>query len=95
METSSGQSIENLIKEIREKIPFDLSFDGNCEGRCDVCPQKLIEFLDVEVSHWESRLAHNIFPSHQDIECLAGDYRKVYAVLEKMGLIKKNQRTAS
>ena len=88
METGTKEIVENLIKEIRNKIPFNHSFDGYCEGRCDVCPQKLIEFLDMETSHWETRLRHNVFPSCQEAEKLADDYKKVRVMLEKIGFIK-------
>jgi hypothetical protein len=88
MEPDVKTTMENLIKEIREKVPFRMSFDGYCEGRCDVCPEKLMEFLDTEVSHWESRLQHGVLPGADDIESLVKDYQKVRAQLEKEGIIK-------
>ncbi len=88
MEPDAKTTMENLIKEIREKIPFKMSFDGFCEGRCDVCSEKLIEFLDIEVSHWESRIKHNVFPNEVDVENLAKDYKKIHAILGKEGIAK-------
>ena len=49
MKPDTKTAMENLIKEARGKIPFKLSMDGNCEGRCDVCPFKLLEFLTKPV----------------------------------------------
>jgi len=88
MELDVKTTMESLIKEIRGKVPFLMSFDGYCEGRCDVCPQKLIEFLDIEVSHWEAKMKHGVLPSAADIESLAKDYKKVYVQLEKEGIIR-------
>ena len=81
--------MENLIKEARGKIPFNLSFDGYCEGRCDECPEKLLEFLDINLLNWESRLKRGDVPNLGDVHALARDCEEVYAILEKKGLVKK------
>ena len=78
----------DLIKEARAKIPFDLSFDGFCEGRCDECPEKLLEFLDINLSDWESKLKNGIIPSLGDVHTLARDCKEVYSILVKKGLVK-------
>jgi hypothetical protein len=91
MEQDPKTAIQSLISEVRQKVPFGLSFDGYCEGRCDVCPQKLIEFLDIEVSHWESRIKHGVIPSAGEIENLRKDYQKVYHILEKSALAKADR----
>ncbi len=86
--------MEYLIKEVREKILFKFSsdqscsFDGFCEGRCDVCPEKLIEFLDIEITHWEFCLKHDVLPKAIDLENLTKDYKKIYTILEKGGFLK-------
>lgn len=78
--------MENLIKEAREKIPFDISFDGHCEGRCDECPEKLLEFLDIDLSGWESRLKRGDTPDLGDVHTLARDCKEIYAIVRKKGL---------
>lgn len=82
-------AMENLIKEAREKIPFNLSFDGNCEGRCDECPYKLLEFLDIDLSDWESRLKRGDIPNLGDVHTLARSCKEIYAILQKKGFIKE------
>jgi len=76
-----------LIKEARDKIPFHLSFDGNCEGRCDECPFKLMEFLDTELSDWEYRLKRGDTPNLGDVHRLARDCKEIYNLLVKKGFI--------
>lgn len=85
------QTMEDLIKEIRLNIPFDMPVTGCCEGRCETCPEKLVEFMDIEVSHWESRLKAGTLPNQEETENLSKYYNKVYAILDEQGLIKKHQ----
>lgn len=82
-------AMEDLIKEARDKIPFNLSFDGNCEGRCDECPEKLLEFLDINLSDWESRLKRGETPKLGDIHTLVRSCKEIYALLQKKGFVKK------
>lgn len=79
----------NLIQEARKRIPFHLSFNGHCEGRCDECPEKLLEFLDMDLSDWESRLKHGDMPSLEEVHALAKNCRDVHAVLHKEGFIQE------
>lgn len=71
-----------LIKEAREKIPFNLSFDGYCVGECDRCPQKLLELLDTELSVWESRLNHGVIPNLGDVHTVAKNCKEVYTIVQ-------------
>jgi len=82
-------AMENLIREARKEIPFNLSFDGHCEGRCDECPEKLLEFLDIDLSGWESRLNNGDIPNLGDVHTLARDCKEIYAILRKKGFIKE------
>lgn len=88
MKPNTKTAMEKLIKEARERIPFNLSFDGYCEGRCDECPQKLLEFLDIDLSGWESRLKHGTTPNLGDVHRLARDCVEIYAILQKKGFVK-------
>lgn len=85
--------MENLIREAREQIPFNMSLggtceNGNCEGRCDECPSKLIEFLDTSLSNWESRLKNGHVPSLGDVHTLGRECREIYEILQKQGFVK-------
>ena len=82
--------MENLIREARKNIPFNLSFDGNCEGRCGECPEKLIEFLDIDLSDWECRLKRGETPSLGDVHTLARSCKEIYAILQKKGFVKES-----
>lgn len=86
MKPNAKVAMENLIREAREKIPFDLSFDGHCEGRCDECPEKLLEFLDIDLSGWESRLKRGDTPDLGDVHTLARDCQEIYTIVRKKGL---------
>lgn len=81
--------MENLIKEIRSRMPFGLSFDGACIGDCEECPEKLLEYLGGEMKDWESRLKRGQIPTEKDVEILAKDCQKIYSILEKKGLCSK------
>jgi hypothetical protein len=80
-------AMENLIKEARATIPFKLSFSGNCEGRCDECPEKLMEYLDIDLLNWEDKLKKGIVPTITDLQILARQCKETYAVLQKRGYI--------
>jgi len=87
MKPTTTTAIKVLIEQAREKIPFGLSFDGNCEGRCDECPEKFMEFLDVNLNDWELRLGKGYIPDLGDVETLARDCKMVYRILQKRELI--------
>lgn len=83
-------AMENLIKEARARLPFDFSFESHCEGRCEECPFKLMEFLDTDLSDWEYRLRRGNTPNHDDVQRLARDCKEIYAILHKKGFIKES-----
>ena len=80
-------AMANLINEAREKIPFNLSFDGYCVGECDRCPQKLLELLDTELAVWESRLKQGVIPNLGDVHAVAKNCKEVYAILQNHGFL--------
>ncbi len=88
MKPDTKTAMQDLIKQAREKIPFNLSFEGNCEGRCDECPFKLLEFLDIDLSHWEFRLKRGNIPNLGDVHTLARECKEIYAILQNKGFIK-------
>lgn len=88
MKPDTKTAMGNLIKEAREIIPFQLSFSGNCVGRCDECPFKLLEYLDVELSVWESRLKKGEIPTIGALHTLGKECKEIYDILDKQGLLK-------
>jgi hypothetical protein len=80
-------AMENLIKEARAKMPFNLSFGGNCEGRCDEYPEKLLEYLDIDLLNWEDKLKKGIVPTLTDLERLGRECRETYEILKNRGII--------
>ena len=89
MEPDVKTTMVALIKEIRERIPFNVPFSGYCEGRCDVCPEKLIEYLDIEVTHWETKMKYGSLPNASEVDSLIKDYKKIHCILEKQGVVAK------
>ena len=87
MKSDVKTAMENLIKETRAKIPFNLSFSGNCEGRCDECPEKLLEYLDIDLLNWEERLKRGDKPTMTDLVVLGKTCQEVYDIMKKKGLI--------
>lgn len=87
MKPRADQAMAELINRARREIPFKMSFDGFCVGRCDECPEKLLEFLDVELSEWEYRLQNGAMPKLGDVTTVAVHCKKVFEVLEENGLV--------
>jgi hypothetical protein len=87
MKPNTKVAMEKLIKEARQKIPFNLSLDGNCEGRCDECPFKLLEFLDIELSDWESRLKRGDIPNLGDVHTMGRSCQEIYDILQNKGFV--------
>lgn len=79
-------AMENLIREARKRLPFGMSFDGHCEGRCDECPEKLLEFLDMTLCDWEARLRNGIAPTLGELHELGRECREVHDILQKKGV---------
>lgn len=82
-------AMSNLIAEARKRIPFNVSLSSDCEGRCDVCPYKRLEWLDIELSDWQKRLNRGDTPTLTDLEILARNCKEVYEILHKEGVIKE------
>lgn len=81
-------AMENLIKEARDKLPFDFPFESYCEGRCEECPFKLMEFLDMDLSDWKDRLQRGETPTLNDLHRLGRDCKEIHDILQKKGFIK-------
>lgn len=81
------QAMQGLIASIREVMPLDQPGALLCRQTCVGCPKKLLEYLQSEVSGWESALASGEKPTLGDIDRLAQTSRKIYRVLEKNQLL--------
>lgn len=80
-------AMRRLIAQTREAIPFDTPAAQVCHGECQVCALKLLEYLDGELCGWEQRLETSEPPTLSDLSRLASTSRKVYAALQKSGLV--------
>ena len=80
-------AMQNLIKQIKSAIPFDLGKIDACPDNCRGCSVKLIDFLEVEIVDWEYRLENNEAPNFEDLDKLAKTAKKIHRVLISNGLI--------
>lgn len=88
MKPDTSTAMCRLIAQVRAAIPFAAPQSRVCTGACDGCSRKLLDFLESELDDWERRLAAGERPSLGDVSRLAQTSRKVYAVLERNGLVK-------
>ena len=56
-------------------------------GLCTGCSVKLLDYLDRQLSEWETRIAAGERPSLADLSRLGGASRKVYRALAANGLV--------
>lgn len=87
MKPDTTTAMQDLIQQIRSKIPFDMPEAQACTGICNGCSQKLLEFLDTELISWEFRLNQGETPKLGDIKSLARSSIKIYRVLHKNQLV--------
>lgn len=87
MKPNTRAAVANIVREARQKLPFHVNFDGNCEGRCEECAFKLLEFLDLDLSYWEYRLNRGDTPSLGEVHTLGKDCLRVYQLVRDQGLL--------
>ena len=81
----------NIIQQIRETFPFDISEEKLCaETCCCGCPKKLLEYMQMEITEWERRLENGDIPNFRDIQKLSKTGKNIYRVLEKNNLVKND-----
>ena len=88
MKPDTSKAMKDLIKQVRNAVPFDTPQEELCNGPCTGCPKKLMEYLDTQLEEWEADLQAGEEPTLGDIQKLAKTSRKIYGVLEKNNLIK-------
>ena len=86
MKPDTSTAMRELIRQVREALPFDAAESQICAGPCHGCPQKLLTYLDTELDDWERRLDAGDKPDFADLSRLAKTSRRVQGVLEKNGL---------
>lgn len=79
--------MRNLIRQVRNALPFGAPQAQICAGQCQGCSLKLLEFIDTELQGWETRLAQGEQPNLGDIDRLAKTSKKIYQVLQRNGLV--------
>jgi len=87
MKPDTRTAMRQLMAQVRAAIPFDAPAAQVCTGTCAGCSMKLLEFLGTELQAWEYRLDAGEKPTLGDLSRLARTSRKVYAVLERNGLV--------
>lgn len=80
----------DIIQQIREKFPFDISEDELCAETCSYgCPKKLLEYMEANITDWEKRLENHEIPDFRDIQKLSKTGCKIYKILEMNNLVDK------
>ena len=87
MKPSTTQAMFDLINQIRSTLPLDQSENIACTGQCKICPEKLVEYISMELENWEYRLKTGDIPNFKDLSKLEKSGQKIYTALEKKGLI--------
>ena len=87
MKPDTANAMRQLIDQARDAIPFDRPEAQVCTGLCTGCSVKLLDYLDRQLSEWETRIAAGERPSLADLSRLGGASRKVYRALAANGLV--------
>jgi len=87
MKPDTATAMKQLIQDARAQIPFDLPLDCSCDGHCEECPSKLVEFLYIDLSNWEFRLKRGDVPSVGELHTLGRECLEVRNLLRKKGFI--------
>jgi hypothetical protein len=87
MKPDTATAMRQMIEQVRDAIPFDRPEAQVCTGLCTGCSVKLLDYLDRQLSEWETRIAAGERPSLADLSRLGGASRKVYRALAANGLV--------
>lgn len=79
MKPDTTAAMRILIGKIRDRIPVETPIEKLCTGPCTGCAKKLLEFLDMELCHYESTLMKGVKPKLGDIDKLARAATKISA----------------
>jgi hypothetical protein len=53
MKPDAPTAMRQLITQIRETLPFDAPQARVCQGPCEGCSMKLLDYLETELDDWE------------------------------------------
>ena len=87
MKSDTVLAMQNLIKQIKSAILFDLGKKDTWPDSYRGCSVKLIDFLEIEIEDWEFKLANNETPNFKDLDKLAKTAKKIHRVLISNNLI--------
>ena len=87
MKPDTRTAMQNLIVAIRHSLPFDDPESQTCQGPCDGCSLKLLEYLDAELTGWQQRLDRGEQPGFKELSELTRSARKIRRVLERNGIL--------
>ncbi len=77
-----------LLKVIREHIPFGLKEADMCQGICRGCSKKMMEMLDAEVSQWQADLDNDLAdPTLADLAFMEKLARRTEKILRRNSLM--------
>ena len=79
--------MQQVIAQVRHTLPFDAPKVQVCQGSCNGCSMKLLDYLDDELLGWEQRLDGGERPGLAELSKLMKTSQRVYRVLQKNGLI--------
>ncbi len=88
MKPNTATAMQDLIDQIRQQLPFDLSPAHLCQGPCQGCPKKLLEYLDSELSDRQEALHRAQPPTFGDLQRLARTSQRIRQVLLRNGIIR-------
>lgn len=78
----------NMIQQVKESFPFDISEEELCAVTCSHgCPKKLMEYMQMEIADWEQRLEQGEIPNFADVKKFSKTGLKIYRVLAKNDLV--------
>ncbi|GGB96421.1 hypothetical protein GCM10011352_23180 [Marinobacterium zhoushanense] len=80
-------AMQNLIDKARSTLPFDLPEAQVCDGICNGCSKKLLDYLDGELLDWQMRLDRGEIPKLGELSALGRTSLKIYRVVKRNGLI--------
>jgi hypothetical protein len=87
MKPDAPTALRQLIDEVRQTLPFDLPEARVCNGPCDGCSLKLLDFLEMELAAWERRLDEGEKPGLAELSRLAKTARRIHRILHRNGLL--------
>ncbi|KRT54808.1 hypothetical protein Ga0074115_11020 [endosymbiont of Ridgeia piscesae] len=87
MKPDTTTAMRQLIRQIRAATPFDLAEARICDGPCNGCSLKLLDYLESELEGWQARLDQGVRPNFGDLSQLANSGRKIHRILQHNGLL--------